>query len=257
MLKVKTNDGPESTQIRRINVADVWGEDDKLSYAKLIAAASKFASIQVVDNSKAKVTYIDGDGDRITISSDGEFTDSFRQTIKPRKPFRVTVLFPTGDGVKPAPAAAAGPVNNPQKLFRIERQIAKKSNELEALKVKAKLASARPPVANGEQKPIGWMNAEKFDSSFFIHARHTCDGCSKSPIIGTRYRATNIPDFDFCANCFNKYEGEKTDFKPEALGMFMFNLVVLYHSTLYAFKLIYLSISPSTQNVIVKCSRGG
>mmetsp|Transcript_15533 Transcript_15533/g.23503 ORF Transcript_15533/g.23503 Transcript_15533/m.23503 type:complete len:621 (-) Transcript_15533:88-1950(-) len=217
VLKIKTNDGPESTQIRRINVADVWGEDDKLSYAKLIAAASKFASIEDVDNSKAKVTYIDGDGDRITISSDGEFTDSFRQTIKPRKPFRVTVLFPTGDGVKPAPAAAAGPVKNPQKLFRIERQIAKKSNELEALKVKAKLASARPPVADGEQKPIGWMNAEKFDSSFFIHARHTCDGCSKSPIIGTRYRATNIPDFDFCANCFNKYEGEKTDFKPEAL----------------------------------------
>lgn len=214
VLKIKTNDGPESTQIRRIDVADVWGETE-LSYSKLIAAASKFAAVQDGDNSKANVTYIDGDGDRITISSDVEFTDSFRQTIKPRKPFRVTVLFfPVVNGAKSPPAKAAA--KNPQKLIRIERQIAKKSNQLEALKVKAKLASARP-VERGEQKPIGWMNAEKFDSSFFIHARHTCDGCSKTPIIGTRYRAANIPDFDLCSNCYEKYEGEKTDFKPEAL----------------------------------------
>mmetsp|Transcript_1276 Transcript_1276/g.2046 ORF Transcript_1276/g.2046 Transcript_1276/m.2046 type:complete len:619 (-) Transcript_1276:82-1938(-) len=216
VLKIKTNDGPDSTQIRRMNVADVWGEDGELSYTKLIAAASKFASIPSGDSTKAKVTYIDGDGDRITISSDVELTDSFRQTIKPRKPFRVTVLFPMGNDVNATPATGA--VKNPQKLVRIERQIAKKSNELEALKVKAKLASTRlPPVASGGQKPVGWMNADKFDSSYFIHARHTCDGCSKTPIIGTRYRATNIPDFDFCSNCFEKYEGEKTDFKPEAL----------------------------------------
>lgn len=243
MLKIKTNDGPESTQIRRIDVADVWGETE-LSYSKLIAAASKFAAVQDGDNSKANVTYIDGDGDRITISSDVEFTDSFRQTIKPRKPFRVTVLFfPVVNGAKSPPAKAAA--KNPQKLIRIERQIAKKSNQLEALKVKAKLASARP-VERGEQKPIGWMNAEKFDSSFFIHARHTCDGCSKTPIIGTRYRAANIPDFDLCSNCYEKYEGEKTDFKPEALGMYMCNLAVLYCFPSISFKLISFIISTSS-----------
>lgn len=224
MLKIKTNDGPDSTQIRRINVSDVWGEDE-LSYAKLIAAASNFASIQDGDNTKAKVTYLDGDGDKITISSDAEFTDSFRQTIKPRKPFRVTILFfPVVNGAKAPPVIVTA--KNPKRLIRIERQIARKSNELEALKVKAKLASARPDVARGEQKPMGWMNAEKFDSSFFIHARHTCDGCSKTPIIGTRYRATHIPDFDLCSNCYEKYEGEKTDFKPEALGMYMCNLAI-------------------------------
>lgn len=222
VLKIKTNDGAESTQIRRINVADVWGEDE-LSYAKLIAAAAKFASSnQDVDTAKAKVTYIDEDGDRITISSDGELTDSFRQTFNtPRnKPFRVSVLFPMGDGNKAIPAMAAG--KNPQKLIRIEKQISRKSDQLEALKVKAKLASAGSP--NGEQKSMSWMNPQKFDSSFFIHARHTCDGCSKTPIIGTRYRATNIPDFDLCSACFEKYEGEKTDFKPEALGKFTFIL---------------------------------
>jgi hypothetical protein len=125
-----------------------------------------------------------------------------------------------GDGNKAIPAMAAG--KNPQKLIRIEKQIARKSDQLEALKVKAKLASAGSP--NGEQKSMSWMNPQKFDSSFFIHARHTCDGCSKTPIIGTRYRATNIPDFDLCSACFEKYEGEKTDFKPEALGKFTFIL---------------------------------
>ena len=53
---------------------------------------------------------------------------------------------------------------------------------------------------------------------FFVHARHTCDGCSSTPIIGTRYRATKIPDFDLCQKCFTSYEGEDLDFKPETLG---------------------------------------
>ena len=55
-------------------------------------------------------------------------------------------------------------------------------------------------------------------AAFFIHARHTCDGCSKTPIIGTRYRATKIPDFDLCEACFKSYEGDDLDFKPETLG---------------------------------------
>jgi len=43
-------------------------------------------------------------------------------------------------------------------------------------------------------------NVEKFDSAF-MHRRHTCDGCGQSPIIGCRYHATNIPDFDLCESC--------------------------------------------------------
>ena len=61
-------------------------------------------------------------------------------------------------------------------------------------------------------------NSAKFDKEFFIHARHTCDGCSKSPIVGTRYHATKIPDFDLCGTCFENYQGEDLDFKPEIQG---------------------------------------
>ena len=35
----------------------------------------------------------------------------------------------------------------------------------------------------------------------FVHGRHTCDECSTSPIVGQRYHATNIPNYDLCAKC--------------------------------------------------------
>jgi len=42
-----------------------------------------------------------------------------------------------------------------------------------------------------------------FDPNF-VHVRHTCDGCGTSPILGYRYHATNIPDFDLCLPCKTK-----------------------------------------------------
>merc|ERR1719254_8980 len=69
----------------------------------------------------------------------------------------------------------------------------------------------------GEGKAVktpGGATPQNFDKEFFVHARHTCDGCGKSPIIGTRHHATKIPDFDLCTACFEKYEGEALDFVP-------------------------------------------
>ena len=39
------------------------------------------------------------------------------------------------------------------------------------------------------------------------------NGCNKTPIVGDRYRAKNIADFDLCVACMNKYEGDKADFE--------------------------------------------
>lgn len=52
----------------------------------------------------------------------------------------------------------------------------------------------------------------------FIHGRHTCDGCLYSPIIGPRYHATNMPDYDLCSKCWKKYDGE-IKFEAIELGM--------------------------------------
>lgn len=35
-------------------------------------------------------------------------------------------------------------------------------------------------------------------NEFFVHARHVCNGCSVTPIIGPRYHSTKMPDLDLC-----------------------------------------------------------
>jgi hypothetical protein len=57
--------------------------------------------------------------------------------------------------------------------------------------------------SNAEEKVGG------FDPDF-IHARHTCDGCIKAPIVGIRYHAIDIPDYDLCEKCYEKYDGDIT-----------------------------------------------
>jgi hypothetical protein len=51
----------------------------------------------------------------------------------------------------------------------------------------------------------------------FIHGRHTCDGCFTTPIIGIRYHAVNLPDYDLCQNCVQNYKGSDIVFQPEQL----------------------------------------
>ena len=80
------------------------------------------------------------------------------------------------------------------------------------------------------------INPEDFSNDFFIHARHTCNGCSTTPIIGTRYHSKKVPDVDICSSCFTEYEGDKLDFMPEIHGMlslYIF-LVDLFDSNLFA-----------------------
>lgn len=51
----------------------------------------------------------------------------------------------------------------------------------------------------------------------FIHGRHTCDSCLQTPIIGLRYHALNLPDYDLCQNCVHNYKGNEIKFKPVEL----------------------------------------
>eukprot|EP00592_Proboscia_alata_P014416 CAMPEP_0194393166 /NCGR_PEP_ID=MMETSP0174-20130528/123145_1 /TAXON_ID=216777 /ORGANISM="Proboscia alata, Strain PI-D3" /LENGTH=684 /DNA_ID=CAMNT_0039188821 /DNA_START=46 /DNA_END=2100 /DNA_ORIENTATION=+ len=51
----------------------------------------------------------------------------------------------------------------------------------------------------------------------FIHKRHTCDSCCISPIVGIRYHAQNIPDYDLCQDCMAKCQVKDIVFQPEQL----------------------------------------
>ena len=64
-----------------------------------------------------------------------------------------------------------------------------------------------PPVSTPEQveKP-------------FIHGRHTCDQCLTTPIVGKRYHAVSLPDYDLCEKCFQNYDGKEIQFAEDQLG---------------------------------------
>lgn len=51
----------------------------------------------------------------------------------------------------------------------------------------------------------------------FIHGRHTCDSCLTTPIIGKRFHAVNMPDYDLCENCHLNYTGSAIRFEAAEL----------------------------------------
>jgi len=270
VLKLKIESGVEEAQTRRINVAELWDPSvSVLSFDKLMSTASRFAAAESDENSavtkfdpsKARVTYIDEDGDKITISSNEELMDSFVQTVKkqPFRPFRVTVSV-AGDGttnsdkenkIYVSMSAPFAKFSHPHGGLNGRARHAARCGRFRGHDVAVAEAMKSPTDApslghtsiaadkEGVTAASGLGSdkssetpkqddtpaaekppAERLASSLaFIHARHTCDGCSKTPIIGTRYHATKIPDFDLCEACFAKYEGEDLDFKPEALDI--------------------------------------
>jgi hypothetical protein len=56
------------------------------------------------------------------------------------------------------------------------------------------------------------------ESRPFIHGRHTCDNCLTTPIVGGRYHAIDLPDFDLCQTCKDNYQGPDTRFEEVELG---------------------------------------
>jgi Zinc finger, ZZ type len=69
---------------------------------------------------------------------------------------------------------------------------------------RAATAEAEPVVATEEAKKEVATPAEERP---FIHGRHTCDSCLTTPIVGKRFNAVNLPDYDLCETCFGNYNG--------------------------------------------------
>eukprot|EP00737_Agarophyton_chilense_P000205 gb/GEZJ01000235.1/.p1 GENE.gb/GEZJ01000235.1/~~gb/GEZJ01000235.1/.p1 ORF type:complete len:581 (-),score=96.91 gb/GEZJ01000235.1/:1832-3574(-) len=49
----------------------------------------------------------------------------------------------------------------------------------------------------------GGVSAPQNEMPFQTHVNVECDNCQTSPIVGTRYQATNRPNYDLCSNCYN------------------------------------------------------
>lgn len=97
-----------------------------------------------------------------------------------------------------------------------------------------------PDAATGETETASTSNesteekepeaaAAKAAPRPFIHGRHTCDRCLCTPIVGERYHATNLPDYDLCAKCKDGYKGDEIQFEVVELGKKCRSFVVLWN----------------------------
>mmetsp|Transcript_17984 Transcript_17984/g.41963 ORF Transcript_17984/g.41963 Transcript_17984/m.41963 type:complete len:590 (+) Transcript_17984:246-2015(+) len=201
VLKLKLEKGA-AVQVRRIRVSELFVQGKNLSYDKLMGVAAGFLD-DIGKNTLAansQVTYIDSDGDKINISSDEELNDSFEGILKKLPiitPFRITVSVSSN---KDKPAGVGG------RIPIVGATVPRRSGRNVSYSPAATLFANQPKAAQGPTA----------DNALFIHGRHTCDSCSASPIVGTRYHSTKIPDFDLCTKCYDNYEGDKeTDFQPQ------------------------------------------
>lgn len=188
-------------QTRHVKVSEVWDESNsQLSFDKMMSVAATFLKDSDRDLfiTKAKATYVDEDGEVITMSSNSELKDAFFQVLKTypsqKKAFVVLVATPQKEK-KPAKIASSAKASMPKRI------------QVRKVQPNKKLFA----VSSDKATPAGCTL--KTEDVAFIHARHTCDGCNKTPIVGDRYRAKNIADFDLCGACMNKYEGDKADFE--------------------------------------------
>ena len=116
----------------------------------------------------------------------------------------------------------------------------KKATKLEAAKVQAKTVVEPEPtavqptveVANVPETKLEGTNgtspspAPSTASKLFVHGRHTCDQCLTTPIVGKRFHAVNLPDYDLCEKCFRNYDGKEITFVEAKLGAFYNEKVV-------------------------------
>jgi len=169
-----------------------------VSYSKLSALALEFRNANqtaTTTNSTTSVTitYEDGDGDEITICTDVELTDAFLQYVKTDPPIlRVKAYF---DG--------------PSIPFKVKKTIGQ-ATDLAKKFVKNAMDGVSPRKKNKDSEEQVELDPN------FIHGRHTCDECKVTPIIGLRYSALKLPNYNLCEKCI-LISGEKDQFEPVEL----------------------------------------
>lgn len=99
------------------------------------------------------------------------------------------------------------------------------SGTKEEKEVAPKVAAATAATLNVQKKTHSESEdstcsakGSKRESTLFIHGRHTCDSCLTTPIVGKRYHATNLPDYDVCSRCFNNHSGDAIKFDTVELN---------------------------------------
>mmetsp|Transcript_26067 Transcript_26067/g.59965 ORF Transcript_26067/g.59965 Transcript_26067/m.59965 type:complete len:204 (-) Transcript_26067:1517-2128(-) len=99
-------------------------------------------------------------------------------------------------------AAAAAPEDVAATMDEILRQTVQISNVHDDNQKPAETTETTQPEEDAPE-----------ETRLFIHGRHTCDGCLTTPVVGKRFHAANLPDYDLCATCMDNYKGDEVKFE--------------------------------------------
>lgn len=133
--------------------------------------------------------------------------------------------------IKQAKKASKEAAKQAKKMSKEAVKQVKKASKMEAAAAAAPPAATEqnePPVSTPEpepkkgstekkEPPVSTPEPEQVEMPF-IHGRHTCDQCLTTPIVGKRYHAVSLPDYDLCEKCFQNYDGKEIQFEEAQLG---------------------------------------
>ncbi len=181
-----------------------------------------------------EITYVDDEMDNICFSSDEELVDALFQFPKLKHSCNSSVVLRCKAVVKDRKlkgkkSKKSSDSATNERDMRLKGKSSKKSNDYET---NGKDNSGHSGQASGDRthacpKLSAACSSPRNRSGFdreFVHARHTCDGCGTAPIIGLRYHAVNISDYDYCETCMANYDGVEVTFQVEQLGKFYANV---------------------------------
>lgn len=123
--------------------------------------------------------------------------------------------------VAPRASARAPPQEKPQSAVAKQDLAPSKPSGDDSVPKDSPSSTSKPSAEDSAPKEASTANgpnATEETSKPFIHGRHTCDSCLTTPIIGKRFHAINMPDFDLCASCMESYTGKDTKFEVVELG---------------------------------------
>jgi hypothetical protein len=118
---------------------------------------------------------------------------------------RVTMDAPT------IPEADLNPAKD-RHLKKKKRDIEKLKKEIHKLKRDSESVNKDAPEPDEKPEAV---------ERLFIHGRHTCDRCLCTPIVGKRFHATDLPDYDLCEKCKDGSKGTAIQFEAVELGTFV------------------------------------
>jgi len=112
---------------------------------------------------------------------------------------------PSGANVAGPSESTPSSENKPKASEEATKPAPKASEEV-------KKSASKPAAKPSASAPPAVFQQSEANESSYIHRRHTCDSCLMNPIVGARYHAANMIDYDLCANCYPNYSGKETEF---------------------------------------------